>query len=99
MDKHEILGEEEPDMLVCARTTGMPRPVYGSLRGNCLFCQSPVWVSLSGQKAMHGSKNLKPACIECAAARMKNSDEAIKASIVPGAIEELRRYFLKVEEN
>lgn len=99
MDKREILGEEEPDMLVCARTEGMPRPVYGSLRGGCMFCKAPVWVSLSGQKAMRGNKNLKPACIECAAERMENSDEEIKASIVQGAIEELRRYFMKVGEN
>lgn len=99
MDKQEILGGEEPDMLVCARTSGMPRPVYGSLRGNCMFCKSPVWVSVSGQKAMRENKNLKPACIECATEKMQNSDEEIKASIVPGAIEELKRYFLKIEEN
>ena len=99
MEKHDILGGEEPDMLVCARTTGIQRPVYGSLRGNCLFCSAPVWVSVSGQKTMQERKNLKPACIECAAEKMKNSDETIKAEIVPGAIEELRRYFMKIEEN
>lgn len=100
LNKEEILGEEEePTMLVCARTAGMPRPVYGSLRGNCMYCQSPVWVSQSGQKAMKGNANLKPACIECAAAEMENSDEEVQAEIVPGAIEELRRYFLKIDEN
>ena len=100
MEKYGILGgEEEPDMLVCAGTAGMPRPVYGSLRANCMFCRAPVWVSVSGQAAMKGKKNLKPACIECAAEKMKNSDEEIKAEIVPGAIEELRRYFLKVNDN
>ena len=99
MDKQEILGGEEPDMLVCAKTSGMPCPVYGSLRADCMFCKSPVWVSVSGQKAMRGNKILKPACIECASEKMQNSDEEIKASIVPGAIEELRRYFLKIDEN
>lgn len=99
MDKQEILGGGEPEMLVCARTAGMPRPVYGSLRANCMFCKSPVWVSVSGQTAMRGNKKLKPACIECATERMQNTDEEVKASIVPGAIEELRRYFLKVDEN
>jgi len=99
MNKHEILGEEEPDMLVCARTSGMPRPVSGSFRAHCMFCKSPVWVSVSGQTAMRGNLNLKPACIECASDKMKNSDEEIKTSVVPGAIEELRRYFLKIEEN
>lgn len=99
MERHDILGGEEPDMLVCARTAGMPRPVYGSLRADCMFCSAPVWVSVSGQKAMREKKNLKPACIECAAEKMKDSDEEIKAEIVPGAIEELRRYFLKIDEN
>jgi len=99
MNKQEIIGGEEPEMLVCARTAGMPRPVYGSLRAGCIYCKSPVWVSVSGQTAMRGNKNLKPACIECATEKMKNSDEEIKASIVPGAIEELRRYFMKVDEN
>ncbi len=99
MDKHDILGGETPDMLVCARTTGIQRPVYGSVRAACLFCSAAVWVSVSGQKTMRERKNLKPACIECAGEKMKSSDEQVKAEIVPGAIEELRRYFMKIDEN
>ncbi len=91
-------NDDEIDILVCAKTEGMSRPVYGSIRADCLKCESPVWVSASGQKAMSGNKNLKPCCIECAGEKMKGEDE-IKASIVPGAIDELKRYFMKVEDN
>lgn len=94
MDKKE----DETVILVCAKTARMPRPVYGSVRADCLECKSPVWVSASGQKAMKGNKNLKPCCMECANEKMKDDDD-IKASIVPGAIEELKSYFLKIEEN
>ncbi len=90
--------DEETDILICAKTAGMPRPVYGSVRADCLICKSPVWVSASGQKAMKGSKNLKPSCIECTREKMKDEKD-IKASIVPGAIAELKRYLLKIEEN
>ena len=90
--------DDDIDILICAKTAGMSRPVYGSVRADCLECKSPVWVSASGQKAMKGNKNLKPCCIECANEKMKDSDD-IKASIVPGAIEELRRHFLKINEN
>ncbi|CAN5434198.1 hypothetical protein BH20ACI1_BH20ACI1_30480 [soil metagenome] len=91
-------NDDEIDILVCAKTEGMPRPVYGSIRADCLECKSPVWVSASGQKAMNGNKNLKPCCIECAGEKMKDEDE-IKASIVPGAIDELKRYFMNIENN
>ncbi|MEO8072174.1 MAG: hypothetical protein ABI686_02900 [Acidobacteriota bacterium] len=91
-------NDDEIDILVCAKTEGMSRPVYGSIRADCLKCESPVWVSASGQNAMSGNKNLKPCCIECAGEKMKDEDE-IKASIVPGAIDELKRYFMKVEDN
>jgi hypothetical protein len=91
--------EEDVGMLVCARIANFGRPVYGSLRANCRECKSKVWVSVSGQKAMSENKNLKPFCIECAAEKMRNSDEEINASIVPGAVEELKRHFGKIEEN
>ncbi len=92
--KHE---EEDDEILVCARTDGMP-PIYGSLRGTCFECDGAVWVSVSGQKALKKSSELKVCCMECAFERMKDDDD-IKASIVPGAIEELKRHFLKIEEN
>jgi hypothetical protein len=91
--------EEDYDILVCARSDGFGRPVYGSLRGHCTNCKSPVWISLSGQKAMRENANLKAFCIECATKKMKESGEDVKASIVPGAIDELKRYFGKIEEN
>lgn len=89
---------QETDILICAKTEEMTRPVYGSLRADCLECRSPVWVSASGQKAMKENVNLKPCCIECAGERMKN-EKNIQASIAPGAIDELKRYFLKVGDN
>lgn len=95
-NKHD---DEDIDMLVCARTANSPRPVYGSIRATCLECKSPIWVSLSGQKAMKKAGNLKPYCMECAAVKMEESDEEIKASIVPGAIEELKKYLLNIENN
>ena len=91
--------EEDIDMLVCTRTAGTPRPVYGSVRADCAECKSPVWVSQSGQKALKERKNLRPFCIECAQAKMLASDEEIKSEIVPGAIDELKRHFLKVNNN
>lgn len=93
------MNEEDINMLVCARTSGSPRPVYGSIRANCAECQSPVWVSVSGQKAMKKDGNLKPFCIECAKEKVESADEKVKAEIVPGAIDELKRYFLNVENN
>lgn len=94
MDKKD----DETVILVCAKTAGMTRPVYGSVRTDCFECKSPVWISASGQKAMKDNKNLKPCCMECAGEKMKDDDD-IKASIVPGAMEELKSYFLKIEEN
>ncbi len=52
---------EDIDNLICAKTAGMPRPVYGSVRADCLICKSPVWESASGSK---GSESLKLCCIE-----------------------------------
>ena len=93
------MNEEDINMLVCARTSGSPRPVYGSIRANCTECQSPVWVSVSGQKSMKKDDNLKPFCIECAKEKVESAEEKVKAEIVPGAIDELKRYFLNVENN
>ena len=93
------MENEDIDMLVCTRTENTLRPVYGSIRANCAGCKSPVWVSQSGQKALKKRENLQPYCIECAQQKIKETDEEIKAEIVPGAIDELKRYFLKVDEN
>lgn len=93
------MKNEDIDMLVCTRTTDTSRPVYGSVRANCAECASPVWVSQSGQKALKKRHSLRPFCIECAREKVKETDEEIKAEIVPGAIDELKRYFLKVNEN
>ncbi len=93
------MENEDIDMLVCTRTVNTLRPVYGSVRANCAECKSPVWVSQSGQKAMNERRNLQPFCIECAQIKMRETDEEIKAEIVPGAIDELKRHFLKVNDN
>ena len=99
----DILGNKTPDedidMLVCVPVAGSSRPVYGSVRANCHECKSPVWVSVSGQKALRDRKDLRPFCMNCAAKNMEDSDEEIKAEIVPGAFDELRRHFLKIDEN
>ena len=91
--------QEDINMLVCARTSGSTRPVYGSIRTNCTECQLPVWVSVSGQRAMKKDDDLKPFCIECAKEKVESADEKVKAEIVPGAVDELKRYFLNVENN
>lgn len=93
------MENEDIDMLVCTRTENTTQPVYGSVRTNCAECESPVWVSQSGQKAMRERETLKPFCIQCAQTKMLETDEKIKAEIVPGAIDELKRHFLKVNEN
>ena len=86
-------------MLVCTQVAASPRPVYGSIRANCAECAAPVWVSVSGQKAINENENLTPYCIECAKAKVENSQEKVESKIVPGAIDELRRHFLKIGEN
>jgi len=92
-------SDDDEDMLVCAPVSSSPRPVYGSVRADCGECKSPVWVSVSGQKAMRERGNLRPFCINCASRKIGESDEKPTAEIVPGAIEELRRHFLKINEN
>ena len=93
------MENEDVDILVCTLTTTAQQPVYGSLRANCAGCGLPVWVSQSGQKAMKDRKGLTPFCIKCAQLKISESDEKPTAEIVPGAIDELKRYFLKINEN
>lgn len=93
------MQNEDINMLVCARVAASPRPVYGSIRANCLECAAPAWVSVSGQKAMKNDENLKPFCIECAKIKVENSEEKVESKIVPGAIDELKRHILKIGEN
>lgn len=100
----DILGnklseEDEIDMLVCVPVSDGTRPVYGSIRAVCHQCKNAVWVSVSGQNVLRERKDLRPFCMQCAAKEMENTTEEIKAEIVPGGIEELRRHFLKIDEN
>jgi hypothetical protein len=100
----DILGnkppeDEEIDMLVCIPVAGGTRPVYGSIRAVCHQCKTAVWVSVSGQNVLRDRKDLRPFCMSCAAKEMKNATEEVKAEIVPGGIEELRRHFMKIDEN
>ncbi|HMS41240.1 MAG TPA: hypothetical protein PKE69_13505 [Pyrinomonadaceae bacterium] len=100
----DILGNKPPedediDMLVCVPVAGGARPVYGSIRAACHQCKSAVWVSVSGQNVLQTRKDLRPFCMDCATKEMETTDEEIKAEIVPGGIEELKRHFLKIDEN
>lgn len=90
---------EDIGMLVCMPVADGTRPVYGSVRADCYECKMPVWVSVSGQNALRERKELRPFCMKCAGKKMENTTEEIKPEIVPGAIEELRRHFLKIDEN
>ena len=87
------------DILVCTSAGGLSRPIYGSVRAECGACKSPVWVSVSGQKVMRERKTLRPFCMSCASEKINESGEQPKAEIVPGAIDELIRHFLKINEN
>jgi hypothetical protein len=91
--------EIDVDILVCTSTGGSARPTYGSVRAECGECKSSVWVSVSGQKAMRERKTLRPFCMSCASEKINESGEKPKAEIVPGAIDELIRHFLKINEN
>ena len=92
--------EKDYDVLVCAPVGNFGRPIYGSLRGNCLDCNVAVWISVSGQKAMRENANLKVFCMECTSQRMEaETGEEIKISAVPGALEEIKGYFGKIGEN
>ena len=100
----DVLGNksdenEEIDLLVCVPCGGSSRPVYGSLRAACYECKTPVWVSVSGQKALRERAALRPFCMNCAKLRVENSDEKPTAEIVPGAIDEIRRHLLRISEN
>lgn len=92
------MSEENLDMLVCTKTSAS-RPIYGSVRAACANCDAPVWVSQSGQKALKERETLKIFCVECAQSKVQNTDEEIKAEIVPGAIDEIKRILMKIEEN
>ena len=98
-----ILGnkseEEDIDMLVCVPAGGSHNPVYGSVRADCYECKTPVWVSVSGQKALRERKTLRPFCMNCAHKNIQNAEEKPTAEIVPGAIDELKRHFLKINNN
>ncbi len=99
-----ILGNKQPEdkdigMLVCMPVADGARPVYGSVRANCYECKMHVWVSVSGQNALSERKELRSFCMICAGKKMENATEKIKPEIVPGAIEELRRHFMKIDEN
>ena len=100
----DVLGnenKEEIDLLVCVAggASSSSRPVYGSVRANCYECETPVWVSVSGQNALRARPKLRPFCMNCAGERVKNSEEKPNAEIVPGAIDEIRRHLLKIGEN
>lgn len=93
------MNEPEVNMLVCSCTEKSPHPVYGSVRARCDECGASVWVSLSGQKALGSDETLTPFCVECAKEKVADAGDRVKAEIVPGAIDELKRHFLKVREN
>ncbi len=97
MENPHLKNPEDTQILVCTRV-GEIRMLYGSIHATCSECNSPIVVSESGQKAIRDRKNLKAFCMQCAKIKME-TDEEIKAEIVPGAIDELRRYFMKIGNN
>lgn len=84
-------------ILICVPVEGTP-PIYGSIHAVCTGCETPIWVSVSGQKAIGAGNQLKPFCLACAFERMKDETD-LKPQIVPGAIDELKRHFGKVQNN
>ena len=95
-----LIEDEEPNILMCVRVTQM-KALYGSIRADCTGCQSPVWVSESGQKALRGSAKLLVYCMQCASEKIAadESDEKPQIKAVPGALQELQRYLSKAGDN
>lgn len=100
IDKTDIFKKDEPEILMCMRV-GQMKPLFNSVRTDCRKCKMPVWVSESGQKVLRQSSKLQVYCMECAAKEIEadESGEKPKFKVVPGALQELRRYFGKVGEN
>ncbi|MEP6925291.1 MAG: hypothetical protein ABI954_12565 [Pyrinomonadaceae bacterium] len=98
--KPHLIDDEEPEILMCVNVEQM-KALYGSVRGHCRKCQSPVWVSESGQKAVRQNSKLQIYCMECARERIEMDDSGEKPTLraVPGALEELQRYLSKVGDN
>ncbi len=94
MDKNKkqpSQDEAEFDILICARTKDSADVLKGSIWDKCRDCQSSVWISLSGQRAMKGNKKLVPFCIECAYKKHKDSKD-MEIQAAPGSLQELQRY-------
>jgi hypothetical protein len=99
-EKPYLMNDEEPNILMCVGVEQM-KALYGSIRANCTKCQSPVWVSESGQKALRQSGKLLVYCMECATEQinMDESGKKLMLKAVPGALQELRRYLSKAGDN
>ena len=82
---------EEMDILICARTEDAPDVLKGSIWDKCHECQSSIWISLSGQRALNQNKKLVPFCIACAYEKHPNP-KAGEVTAAPGSLQELRKY-------
>ena len=83
--------DEEIDILICARTADAPDVLKGSIWDKCRQCQSSIWISLSGQRALKQNKKLVPFCIACAYEKHPNP-KAGEVTAAPGSLQELRKY-------
>lgn len=98
--KPHLINDNEPEILMCVKVEQM-QALYASVRGHCTKCQSPVWVSESGQKALRNNSKLQIYCMECAMKQIEADDSGEKPTLkaVPGALQELRRHLSKVGNN
>lgn len=90
-NKKKPQDDEESDILVCARAGSGTDVLPGSVWDKCRDCQSSVWISLSGQKAMKLNKKLVPCCLDCFAKKHKNTED-MEVQVAPGSLQELKRY-------
>jgi hypothetical protein len=88
----ETPPEEEDDWLICMAVNPKIPALSGSIKRSCALCQTTVWVSVSGQKAMRGNAKLVPVCMKCGEEKLENDPEASPLQLVPGAMEELQQY-------
>ena len=88
-------GEEEEIGILCMRVDMMPAMI-GSVKKECSFCKTPVWLSHGTDASTAKFPHRKLICMQCAPQHLKQ-DSKLEAP-TPAQLAELRDYFRRKEE-
>lgn len=69
----------------------------GSKILSCYQCQSPTYISQSGQDGLKNNKNLQPLCFNCGKEKFFK-DENPQINVLPGVIPELEDLVKKIKQ-